>query len=329
MAKVKICLDAGHYGKYNQSPAVKNYYEAEMNWKLHNLLKKYLEEYGIEVIQTRSKQAVDMGLKARGVASKGCNLFVSIHSNAVGNGVNESVDYPLVCVPINGSGTKIGEKLAKCIESVMGTKQKGKILAKKGSGNWDYYSVIYGATSVGVPGIILEHSFHTNTKMAKWLLDEKNLDKLAKAEAEVIANHYGLKKETPKVETNAAVKVGDKVKIKTGSVYGGLSSTRGKEVPKSVLSKSYEVTKVETHKGVSEALLKEINSWVAVSSLTVTTASTKKTTTTTTTKKTVAQIAEEVMNGKWGNGEERKKRLTEAGYNYSEVQKEVNRLYKG
>ena len=213
MSKIKICLDAGHYGKYNQSPAVKTYYEAEMNWKLHNLLKKRLEEYGIEVIQTRSKQAVDMEMKARGRASKGCDLFISVHSNSVGNKVDESVDYPLVCVPINGSGTELGEKLAKCIETVMGTKQKGKTLAKKGSGNWDYYSVIYGATSVGVPGLILEHSFYTNTKMAKWLLDEKNLDKLAKAEAEVIAAHYGVKKpvvpaaETETKETTATVKL--------------------------------------------------------------------------------------------------------------------------
>lgn len=39
-------------------------------------------------------------------------------------------------------------------------------------------------------------------------------------------------------------------------------------------------------------------------------------------------IAAEVINGKWGNGEERKKRLTEAGYNYSAVQKLVNEMLK-
>lgn len=45
-------------------------------------------------------------------------------------------------------------------------------------------------------------------------------------------------------------------------------------------------------------------------------------------KKSVTEIAKEVINGKWGNGETRKKRLKEAGYNYKEVQKEVNRLLK-
>jgi LysM repeat protein len=44
------------------------------------------------------------------------------------------------------------------------------------------------------------------------------------------------------------------------------------------------------------------------------------------TKKTVAELAQEVLDAKWGNGEDRKKRLTEAGYNYEEVQAEVNRI---
>ena len=43
-------------------------------------------------------------------------------------------------------------------------------------------------------------------------------------------------------------------------------------------------------------------------------------------KKSVEEIAKEVIEGKWGNGTERKIRLTNAGYNYSEVQKRVNEL---
>ncbi|XLX18805.1 hypothetical protein P5008_04640 [Helcococcus ovis] len=34
------------------------------------------------------------------------------------------------------------------------------------------------------------------------------------------------------------------------------------------------------------------------------------------------------MNGKWGNGEERKKKLKNAGYDYYKIQKIVNRLIK-
>lgn len=37
-------------------------------------------------------------------------------------------------------------------------------------------------------------------------------------------------------------------------------------------------------------------------------------------------IAKEVLAGKWGNGAERRKRLTEAGYNYNDIQGLVNAL---
>lgn len=45
-------------------------------------------------------------------------------------------------------------------------------------------------------------------------------------------------------------------------------------------------------------------------------------------KKTVAEIAAEVIAGKWGTGTDRKNRLTKAGYNYDEVQAKVNELLK-
>lgn len=40
----------------------------------------------------------------------------------------------------------------------------------------------------------------------------------------------------------------------------------------------------------------------------------------------VERIAMEVINGKWGNGEERRNRLTQAGYNYDLVQRKVNQI---
>lgn len=41
-------------------------------------------------------------------------------------------------------------------------------------------------------------------------------------------------------------------------------------------------------------------------------------------KKTNEQIAQEVINGKWGNGDDRKNRLTQAGYDYSTIQSIIN-----
>lgn len=46
-------------------------------------------------------------------------------------------------------------------------------------------------------------------------------------------------------------------------------------------------------------------------------------------KKSVTEIAKEVLAGKWGNGDERKAALKNAGYDYNAVQAKVNELAKG
>ena len=65
------------------------------------------------------------------------------------------------------------------------------------------------------------------------------------------------------------IEVGCTVTINKGAVYGGLTSARGSKVPAAQLApKKHTVSKIQVNKGVREALLKEIMSWVAVSSLT-------------------------------------------------------------
>lgn len=205
-----VCLDAGHAGKYNRSPVVPEYYESDMNWKLHNLLADELEGYGIEVRKTRKDQATDLGLYARGEASKGCDLFLSIHSNAANA---ESADHPLGIYLVPDKNTNIDEMskelavlLSKAVQEVMQTKQKaqqwdrlaGKDLNGDGLDNDNYYGVLHGAWKVGTAGVILEHSFHTNKRATKWLLVDANLAKMAKREAEVIAAYFGMTKDSPK-----------------------------------------------------------------------------------------------------------------------------------
>lgn len=201
-----VCLDAGHFGDYNRSPAVTAYYESDMNWTLHLLLKTALERYGIEVRLTRENQDTDLSVYERGAASKDCDLFLSLHSNAVGSGVDESVDYVVIYVPLNGSGDEIGQSLAEGISLVMGTNQKGRIATREGSSG-DYYGVIRGAVAVGTVGLILEHSFHTNTRITHWLMDEKNLARLAEEEAVLIAEYFDVLAEEPAEENEVLYRV--------------------------------------------------------------------------------------------------------------------------
>lgn len=188
---IKVCLDAGHSGtKYNRSPVVPEYYESVMNWKLTNLLKDKLTKRGFEVILTRSTIDTKMDVYTRGTASKGCDLFLSIHSNACGT---ESVDYPVVYRAFDNlnNADVLALKLAQTIQKVMGTRQAGKTATRKNSSGGEYYGVLRGARAVGTPlYYLVEHSFHTNKKATEWLLDDNNLNTLAEAEVETIVNYY-------------------------------------------------------------------------------------------------------------------------------------------
>ena len=42
------------------------------------------------------------------------------------------------------------------------------------------------------------------------------------------------------------------------------------------------------------------------------------------TNKQIEELVQEVIEGKWGNGEERKNKLIRSGYSYEEIQKKVN-----
>lgn len=200
MSKIKICLDAGHVGsKYNQSPVVKTYYESAMVWKLHLKLKAELETRGFEVITTRADIDTDLGVYERGAASKGCNVFISLHSNACST---ESVDYPVVYRAYDNLNDVdvLALQIAKKIGELMGTNQAGRTATRKNSAGGEYYGVLRGARAVGTPFyMLIEHSFHTNTAATKWLSVDANLDKLAVAEAELLADYFGIN-DTPKTE---------------------------------------------------------------------------------------------------------------------------------
>jgi N-acetylmuramoyl-L-alanine amidase len=197
MNKVKVCLDAGHCGlKYNQSPVVKTYFESAMNWKLHLLLKEELEKRGFEVITNRADINTELDVYLRGTAATGCTVFLSLHSNACGT---ESVDYPVVYRAFDNiyHVDELALKLAKRIGEVIGTQQAGRTAIRKNSSGGEYYGVLRGARAVGVPYyMLLEHSFHTNTAAAKWLLKPSNLATLAAAEADILAEHFGMSKQT-------------------------------------------------------------------------------------------------------------------------------------
>lgn len=296
MSNIKICLDAGHAGKENRSPVVPAYYESDFNWKLHLKLKAELEAFGIQVITTRTNQNEDLGTKSRGKKAQGCNVLLSIHANAADR---ESADYPLAIVPVNGSGDELGRKLIDCIRDVMDTVEPADMWSKKTDSGADWFGVISGAAQVGVPGIILEHSFYTNKCMAEWMMVDANLDKLAKAEAEVIAAIYGVKKPTKTTYTVTAVCTFE-------------NKVEADEWCEELRAKGWEVSVAEKTEDIPVVNAPEQKPAEPP-------------------KPSLDEIAKAVINGDFGNGHiNRETNLSKAGllqhYTYQQIRKRVNEL---
>lgn len=220
----RIMIDPGHAGSfYNASPVVPGYYESARMWKLSQMLKNALETWGFEVSFTRQNLHDDPELTARGRMAKGYDLFISMHSNAA---ANETPDAPWIITlspdgktDIDEVSRMVGECLGSVVSGVMGVSKpyfytKQVDFDRDGNGHLDdeYYGVLFGAKSVGVPGIIIEHSFHTNKAAAEWLMSDENLTTLAEMEAATLADFFEMeRKDMTNVEREALRKFDERL----------------------------------------------------------------------------------------------------------------------
>ncbi len=188
---IKIMLDAGHFGKYNRSPVLGDYFESEVMWAFSVLLGDALKAYGFEVSFTRDKQEEDLPVYQRGKAAEGCDVFLSLHSNACDAPEVDRVEiYRSVGSP---HAERLGKAISDAVTSCMGVSY-GEVKTREGSVRGvDYYGVLRGASDASVPyAFIVEHSFHTNPRAVTWLFDKKDLKKLASTEAKAIADYFGV-----------------------------------------------------------------------------------------------------------------------------------------
>ena len=73
-----------------------------------------------------------------------------------------------------------------------GVEEPGTLCRRLGE-HGDYYGVLRGAANVGVPGMIIEHGFHTVPKMREAAAGGELKERWARADAEGIAEGFGLK----------------------------------------------------------------------------------------------------------------------------------------
>ena len=160
----------------------------------------------------------------------------------------------------------------KHVETAAGQKQCAEAIVKAVA---DFYGIKKKAVkpSENKPAVragdivkIKGSRYATGQKIPMWV-------KLKKHTVKSVSGNKALLKEINswvytadlEITKSGEIKAGSVVTIRKGAVYGGLSSTRGKAVPKEQLApKKHTVSKIETHNGVKEALLSDIVSWVAI-----------------------------------------------------------------
>ena len=164
----------------------------------------------------------------------------------------------------------IGEAYAKAAIAYLGLKKKATAPAKPST------SGSTGAITVGSTVKITGTKYATGQTIPQWVKNTTHKVSEISGDRALLGRDGGIcswvyLRDLTLVSGGAAkpIEVGCKVTINKGAVYGGLAGARGSKVPSSQLApKKHTVSKIQANKGVKEALLKEITSWVAVSSLT-------------------------------------------------------------
>ena len=179
-----VCIDAGHGGK-DPGAEYNGIVEKDKNLEIAKMVAEELKDAGAKVYLTRSSdEYVSLTDRTDYADKKGCNLFISIHCNA-GNGRGTEVYYS-----VNSKYAKksLAESISKAVSKELGTTNIGA-KSRQGS-DGDYYSVIRTSAAKGIPGLIVEHAFLSNSSDAAALKDESILKKMAKAEAKAIIENW-------------------------------------------------------------------------------------------------------------------------------------------
>ena len=207
--QVVIVLDPGHGGNDGGASA-NGLTESALTLSIAKYCKAALQQYsGVTVYMTRESDAyVDLKARTDYAKSVGADAIVSIHINSAGassaNGAE--VWYPNNSSfknELHGSGASLSQSILNKI-TALGLSDRGIKTRDYGDGGSesryedgsmsDYYAIIRRARQNGYLGIIVEHAFITNPNDAAFLGQDSNLRKLGEADAEGIADAFGLTK---------------------------------------------------------------------------------------------------------------------------------------
>ncbi|MBQ9549770.1 MAG: N-acetylmuramoyl-L-alanine amidase [Lachnospiraceae bacterium] len=183
-----VCIDPGHGGK-DDGATGNGITEKNMNLTIAKKVGKYLEKKGAKVYYTRDDDTyVSLTDRTDYADDKDCNLFVSIHCNSAESSDSNGTEV-YYSVKSKYAKHKLANEISSAVSNALGTKNIGS-KTRTGNKGDDYYSVIRTAAAKGIPGLIVEHAFLSNSSDAGKLKDDDKLDDMAKAEAEAIYKYW-------------------------------------------------------------------------------------------------------------------------------------------
>ncbi|OPZ93472.1 MAG: N-acetylmuramoyl-L-alanine amidase LytC precursor [Firmicutes bacterium ADurb.Bin419] len=195
---VKIMIDPGHGGTDRSNRGPTGYIEADGVLDISLKLRDELLSTGAFDVKLSRDKDMTLGVRERGnmAAKWGADMFISEHSNATcwaNNTTKRGVD---VFYSVDIPNDKVfANNMSKAVSEAMGTKNNGGYTwESKNYPGEDYLGVIDAAQDGGVKHVILiESGFHDNLQDEAILKDPAKRLAIAKAQAKVICEFYGVK----------------------------------------------------------------------------------------------------------------------------------------
>ena len=185
-----IALDPGH-GGVDPGAQGNGKSEADLTWKIAVACKAKLERYGFKVVMSRGQSGSygsnDFLYRVQRCVKQGAQAFVSFHINSGSSAAHGAEVYAPTA---NGTSyTKASVELAQKVMnnlSALGLTYRGVFQMTVG----DEFAVIRCAREQGIPGILIEHGFISNSGDAWNYFSDAGCKRLGEADADAIIAQF-------------------------------------------------------------------------------------------------------------------------------------------
>lgn len=273
--------------QYDNCYAYGNTTEGVQCGKIAEACKIALIRNGIDVMLMHDESMQEKCPKSNAF---GADLHVPIHTNAANGKVSGT---RMFCYSANGEGMKA----CKAIFNVLAPITPGT------SENIKVDTSLYEIRVPNAPTAYIEVDFHDNPTSAKWIVENTTL--IGETIAKGICNYFGIAYKAGGSASTPTEKPTSGELYRVRKTWKDAASQIGAFA---ILENAIKACKsgYSVFDGKGNKIYPKAQPAPA--------------------KKTTAEVAKEVLEGKWGNGAERKSKLEKAGYNYDEVQNYVNNL---